>query len=207
MGPLLLAFAVAQAPLARDVRAGVERKYRVAIDQEGGDHYAYRLRLRMVKPKVPKGMTPNEGSAATRLDLRLTDYRATMDEQKVSAPFVGGGEMPLEGSGLPGGLNVTGPSGPVWLPLLAFYLPSGGKEGEFAIAKVAVGPGLDLAGKGTASRGGGRLRLDLDAALVAEGQEMGKLTISTTLDGAGWPEKAEGKLVSADGTFRFTLVK
>lgn len=191
---LALTFALV-APLVRDVRPGVERRYRVEVVQDSGDRYAYRLRARVVETKLPKG-----GKGELKLDLRLTDYRATIGEQKVSSPLVGGGEMGIEPTGLPSGLNIAGPQGPIWLPLLAFYLPALDEDGDVSVPKTDVS-GLVLAGKGTWKRP----RLDLDTTLAFGDRTLGKLTLATTLDKAGWPQKAEGSLVSADGTYRFAV--
>lgn len=182
-------------PLVRDLKPGTERRYRVTVEQEAGDRYAYRLRAKIVTPKVPKG-----AKAEIRLDLRLTDYKATLGGQKVSARLVGGGEMALEANGLPSGLNVAGPQGPIWLPVLALYLPALDEDGDVAVPNTDLS-GLTLAGKGTWKRP----RLDLDTTLSFKDKALGKLTLGTELDKAGWPKKSEGKLVSADGTYRFTL--
>ena len=144
--------------------------------------------------------------AELKLDLRLTDYRATMQGQSLRAALVGGGEMAADPTGLPNGLNVTGPQGPVWLPLLLFYFP-GGEDGPFDVARTPVGAGLDLAGKGTLATKGGRARVAIEATLVASGRSYGTLTLEVALDREGWPERGEGKLVSADGTTGFTLAR
>ena len=207
MGPLLLAFAFGQAPFVRESRPGTERKYRVKMEQDGGDRFEYRLRAKVVRPKVPKGaVLDKEGKETRLLELRLGDYRATIAGQKVSAASMGGGQMPLEETGLPGGLDVTGPSGPVWLPLLALYFP-GVREGEFTMPRIAVGSGYSLSGGGKASLDGGKVRIDVEGTFSSGDQTTGKLTLSTTLDRAGWPERSEGTFVGRDGTYRFTLSK
>gem|GEM_PF-5303259 len=194
MRMLALTFALL-APLVREVRPGVERRYRVEMVQNSGDRFSYRLRARVVETKVPKG-----GKGELKLDLRLTDYHATIGEQKVASPLVGGGEMGIEPTGLPSGLSIAGPQGPIWLPLLAFYLPALDEDGDVTVPKTDVS-GLELAGKGSWKRP----RLDLDTTLAFAEKTLGKLTIGTTLDKAGWPQKAEGSLVSADGTYHFTV--
>ena len=197
----LLAFALPCAPLARDLRPGRERKYRVEVRQDAGDEFFYRLRLRMVETKVAK-----IGKSESRLDARLTDYRGTMDGQKVSARLIGGGQMAFETSGVPAGLSVVGPQGPVWLPLLALAFP-GGEEGDFDLPATDVGAGLRFVGHGTLARKDGQPRITLDASLSRAESALGKVTITTTLDGDGWPKRAEGTLVSADGTYRFLLAR
>lgn len=210
MGIALFAIALLGEPPAREMREGLERKYRITVEQEAGDRYAYRLRARMTAPavaKLPKGMEPPKGQAAPQgglvLDLRLTDYRATIGEQTVTSALIGGGQMGMEPNGLPKGLNVTGPQGPVWLPLLAFYLPAPGDDGKFNVPATPVAPGLDLVGNGTFAKG----HYDLQGSLQSGGTSLGKLTISATLDASGWPTKAEGALVSEDGTYRFKVEK
>lgn len=182
-------------PPVRDLRPGLERKYRVSIVRAGGDEYAYRLRAKVAETKEPKGE-----KGALRLDLRLTDYRATVSERRVSQGLIGGGLMPLEPTGLPGGLSIVGPQGPIWLPLLSLYLPT---QDDFTVPKIDLG-GVSLAGKGKIGEKG---RIEIDGTISRDDRELGKLTLATSLDAKGWPLKAEGSLVSADGTYRFTLEK
>ena len=103
MGPPPLAFFAAQNPVKREIRAGLERKYRVEVVQDAGDRVSYRLRTKIVDPaantkkgrrNAPKG-TKAEPPVPLVLELRLTDYRATLDGQKVSAATVGGGKLPM----------------------------------------------------------------------------------------------------------------
>ena len=151
----------------------------------------------MTETKVPKGQR-----GEPRFDVRLTDYRATSGGHTVSMRSMGGGEMTVEPTGLPGGLNVSGPQGPVWLPLVSFYLP--GEQSEFEVTRIDLGGGLSMVGKG---KRGEKSSFDVATVLSREGKELGKLTFGATLDGQGWPTKAEGTLVSADGTMRFTVEK
>lgn len=215
MGLAPFVFIAAQTPLKREIRAGLERKYRVEVVQEAGDQVAYRLRTKIVDPKartktsrrnVPKG-TKAEPPGPFVLELRLTDYRATLDGQKVSAATIGGGQLPIGANGLPSGLNVTGTQGPMWLPILAFYFPDDGAEGAFVIVPTPVGQGLELVGSGTLNVERDRRTIKLDASLATGDKKFAKLTMTTTVDGAGWPEKAEGTFVSEDGTYRITLVR
>lgn len=204
--------AAMQEPLVREMRVGLERKYRVSVQQEAGDQYGYRLKVLVVKPESAKlgaapklPQTPAIPPGELHLELRLTDYRATTVGQTVSSPFIGGGEMTVEPTGLPKGLNVTGPQGPVWLPLLSFYFPAG--EGAFEIARIPVGGGLEMTGKGTLSKAKGAAQVEIAASFVAGDRTIGKLTISTRLDGSNWPDKASGTFVSEDGTYHFTLAR
>ena len=209
MAIALLLAVVFDAPPVRTMRAGLERKYRVTVVQEAGDRFEYRLRARVsapVAPKLPKIKLPKGASPPLEtllLDLRLADYRATVGERKISAPLIGGGQMDVAPNGLPVGLNVTGPLGPVWLPVLAFYLPASGEDGKFTVPSTPVAPGLDLLGKGTIGKG----RFDLEGTFQAGAATLARLTLATTLDREGWPVKAEGTLVSEDGTYRFTLAR
>ena len=194
----------------RVYRPGLERRYRVAVEQDAGDRYGYQLRLRMVlpkTPKLPKGATaPPAKDVALKLEMRLTDYRATVSEQKVSAPSLGGGETAVEPNGLPNALSLAGPSGPIWMPLLCLYLPADDDK-AFDFEKIDVGSGLAFSGKGTLSRGDGGVRIDSEGTFSSGEREMGRLTMRTILDREGWPMSAEGKLVNGDGTYRFTLGK
>ncbi len=195
--------AAVEDPFVREMRADLERKYRVEVTQEAGDRYEYRLRMRVVTPKLPAGAKIG-ANTDLRLEVRLTDYRATMEGHKVSANMIGGGEMTVDPTGLPNGVNVTGPQGPVWLPVLSFYFP-GGDEGPSDIFRVPVGGRLEMGGKGAFSRVKGAARMELETSLAASGHTFGKLTISTKLDREGWPERATGTFVSADGTYHFKL--
>ena len=188
---------------AREMRVGLERKYRVSVEQEAGDRYAYRLRVRVIKPTLPKIEGSKTPDPSLRLEIRLTDYRATLNEQGVSAPFIGGGEMEIDPTGLPHGIDVTGLLGPVWLPVLSFYRPV--EEGAFDVSHVSVGSGLELVGKGVLAKKEGKPMIDLNARLTAGAREFGKLNLSTRLDGGGWPERAEGTFISADGTYHLKL--
>lgn len=215
MGIALFLLAADAPAVKREMRIGLERRYRVRVEQEGGDEYAYRLRAKVVDPaakvKLPKslppGLKPDLPAERLVLELRLADYRATVEGQKVSAPLIGGGQMPVGPNGLPLGLSIAGPQGPVWLPLLALYLPADGAEGPFTVARVAVGNGLDLLGEGALAREKGVASVSLDARLATKEKEIAKLTLSTRLDAQGWPTKAEGTFVGDDGTYRFTLTR
>lgn len=193
---MMLANLPCLAPIVRDLRAGLERRYRVEVARDGGDRFSYRLRIKVTKTKVPKGST-----AEPRLDVRLTDYRSVVGGHTIKMGLAGGGLMPVEPSGLPGGFSIAGPQGPTWLPLLSLYVPGGEEDGEFPVLPVEVGGGLKFSGKGTRAKE----RFDVAAEMTREGKSLGTLTFGASLDRQGWPTKADGTLVSADGTTRFTL--
>ena len=179
----------------------------MVVEQDAGDRYAYRLRLRIVRPKSPKpikGEAPPE-EQPLKIEMRLTDYRATLSGQKVSAGMIGGGETPYGTNGLPGALNMAGPSGPIWIPLLSLYLPP--EEGGFKIPAFEVGTGMTFTGEGTAVRKDGALTIEMEGGFLSDGRELGRMTMKTLLDREGWPASAEGELVNGDGTYRFTLGK
>ena len=191
MVPALRAFVSQEKPPVRDLRPGLERKYRVTVTHLE-DRSSYRLAVRVVEAKSDKG---KKGELS--LDLRLTDYRAVIDGRKASTRTLGGGPMALTANGLPGELSIAGPQGPIWLPLLSLYLPS---AGEFDVPKVDVGGGIAMTGRGRYGK-----TAEIDAVLTRQGEEIGKVALATTLDPQGWPLKAEGSLVSAEGTYAFTL--
>lgn len=186
--------------LVRTLKPGLERRYRAHVKSESGDEYAVRIGAKVVSSKAPLA----KGSPI-RLELRFTDYRATIDEQKLNSRSVGGGQLEIGPSDLPAGLVVAGPQGPIWLPLVSLYLPDLEKEGDFSITPTSVGGSLQLEGKGTLAKRSGHVTVHLDGALTNATKKLGTLTVDTTFDGQGWPEQAEGTMVSADGTYHFTL--
>ena len=204
MGPLPLLYALDPTPLVRTYRSGLERVYHVSVEQDAGNRYAYRLRLRIVRPKTTQGETPSETSHA-KLEMRLTDYRASLSGLKVKAATIGGGATAFESNGLPEALNVGGPTGPIWFPLLSLYLPS--EKGEFKIPPLDVGTGLTFTGEGTAVRKDGTVTITTEGGFLLDGREMGRLGMTTVLDSEGWPTRAEGKLENGDGVYRFTVAK
>ena len=196
---LLAVLALQDSVPLRTVRAGTERRYRVKVQIEGREGFSYRRGLKVVGGKLA------EKAAEPRLEMKLTDYRATLEGRAVKTAKLGGGVLGLPAEGLPEGIDVSGPQGPFWLPLLAFYLPGGKEDGESLIAKNTIGPNLSLDGKATLSHKDRRVAVALDASILREGKDLGKLTLSAELDREGWPTKAGGTLISADGTYHFTL--
>ncbi|RYG21297.1 hypothetical protein EON82_19080 [bacterium] len=201
MMPLsLLAALVLQDPAPlRDLRAGPERRYRVRVEIEGRESFTYRLGLKIVGGKLAAK------SAEPRLEIKLTDYRANVEGREAKTAKLGGGVLGLPTAGLPEGIDISGPQGPFWLPLLSLYLPDGPEDGDSPIVKNVIGPNLRLEGKATFARKDGKGSVALDASIFREGRPLGKFATTTSLDRDGWPRKAEGTLVSADGTYRFTL--
>ncbi len=204
MGLSLITLLVLQTPAlkapARDLHNGLTRNYRVTIEQDGGDEFSYRLGMKIVVPKSPIGK-----DVETKLELKLTNYKATVSGQQVSVGKMGGGVLELGSTGLPLGLEIAGPQGPVWLPMLAFYYPSAHEDGDFLIDRIQVGTGIFMTGTGTLSHPGGKAAISFEMSLLRGDAPLGKVLLSASLDDKGWPRKAEGTLKSADGTYRFTL--
>ena len=188
---------VLAAPPARNLSTGLERRYRVSVVREGGDEFRYRLQTKVAPQKTATGKD---------LELTLTDYQGVVDGRKIHVGRLGGGLLPIAATGMPSGLNVTGPQGPMWLPLVAFYLPGITQEGPFDLPDVGLDGGLVLGGKGEYAEKKTRMVV-LTATLSRSEKPLGTLAVATTIDDAGWPQKSEGTLVSADGTTRFTLAK
>jgi hypothetical protein len=197
---MLLASTLQDAAPVRDLRPGVEHRYRAKIEVGSGDRFSYRITFKIVGAKAG----PAE-AVEPKLEMKLSDYRATVQGHEVKNAKMGGGVLSLGAIGLPTGLDISGPQGPFWLPLIALYLPDAKEEGDYPIGKALVGPGLSLEGKSTLSRKDKKASVTLDASVVRDAKPLGKLTVATLLDSNGWPRKAEGTLVSADGTYRFTL--
>lgn len=171
------------------------------VEEDNGNMFRYRLNLKVVTPKTETGK-PTE----TKLELKLSDYRATVSEQTISLRTVGGGMLDVAPTGLPLGLEIVGPQGPIWLPMLAFYYPDTAEDGDFSVAKTQVGSGIDLIGTGTLSHPDKKKpALSFEMSLIRGQQVMGKVSLTTTLDDKGWPQKVDGTLKSADGTYHFTL--
>lgn len=204
MGPSLITLLLLQTPgpktPVRDLHNGLTRNFRVNVEQDSGDEFSYRLGMKVVMPKSPLGK-----EAEATLELKLTNYKATVNGQNVSVGKIGGGVLQLGSTGLPLGLEIAGSQGPVWLPMLAFYYPGAKEDGDFTVERTQVGTGIFVIGTGTLSHPSGKATISFDMSLLRGDAPLGKVTISASLDDKGWPCKGEGTLKSADGTYRFTL--
>jgi len=203
MGPALIALLLVQTPApktpARELRNGLSRNYRVTIEQENGDHFGYRLGMKVVMPKAA------DKAAVTSLEVKLTNYKASVSGQTVALAKMGGGLLQIGTSGIPLDLEIGGAQGQVWLPMLAFYYPAIDKDGDFPVDRTQVGTGVFVTGTGTLSHPGGKATLSFEMSLLRGETPLGKVSLSATLDDKGWPKKAEGTLKSEGGTYRFTL--
>lgn len=197
---LLAALALQDAGPVRDLRPGVEHRYRVKIEAGAESRYSYRIALKVtgVKAAVQKETEP-------KLEMKLSDYQASVGGHEVKNAKMGGGVLNLGAIGLPSGLDISGPQGPFWLPLLSLYLPDAKEDGEYPIGTANIGPGISLEGRTVLSHKDKKATVTIDASVVRESKLLGKLTLTTQLGPDGWPRKAEGTLVSADGTHHFTL--
>ena len=192
---LLAAIAFQDAALVRDLKPRVEHRYRVKVDSDMGTGFAYRIAFKVVGGKA----------AESNLEMKLSDYRATFEGHEVKNAKLGAGVLGIGALGLPSGLDISGPQGPFWISLLSLYLPDLKEDGDAPIDKSSVGKGLSLEGKATLSHKDGKATVAIDGSIVREGKSLGKLTVSTKINSDGWPRKSEGTLVSADGTYHFTL--
>jgi hypothetical protein len=204
MGPALIALLLVQTPApktpARELRNGLSRNYRVSVEQESGDHFGYRLGMKVLMPKAARDKV-----AETSIEVKLTNYKASVGGRAVSVTKMGGGLLQIASTGLPLGLEIAGTQGPIWLPLLAFYYPATDKDGDFLVDRTQVGTGTFVTGTGTLSHPGGKATLSFEMSLLRGETPLGKVSLSATLDDQGWPKKAEGVLKSEDGTYQFTL--
>lgn len=196
----LLALSAVQLPdLIRDLSPGLRRAYRISIVQAGGDQFHYRLETKVASIKPVGDKKPE-----SQLEIRLRDYRSSHEGREVKSRSLGGGTLPFGPGGLPVGFDITGPQGPLWLPMLAFYFP-GGKEGESSVPVLNVGGGLNATGRTTTRRTVKSLNVELTLAFSREGKELSKVTQTVECDSQGWPRKGEGTLTSLDGTYRWTV--
>lgn len=200
---VLLLWAQNPSPLLRDLRAGFERSYRVHVEPDGGVPFDYRLTTKCEPLKKGGKAVPDR----RQLSIRLSDYRTTADGHTLRTPKLGGGEMPIEATGIPGGLNISGPMGRIWLPLLAWALPDEAEVGkEFTFPPAALDSGMSFGGTGLRhEKERGRTLVDFHGVVLRDGKSIGKLEMTIWVDGKGWPSEATGSLVSADGTTQFTL--
>lgn len=192
---LLAALLHQDAALVRDLRPRVERRYRVKVDSDMGTGFAYRIAFKVVGGKA----------AESNLEMKLSDYRATFEGHEIKNAKLGAGVLGITAFGLPTGLDISGPQGPFWIPLLSLYFPDTKEDGESPLEKTTVGTGLSLEGKAMLSRKDGKATVVVDGSIVRQSKPLGKLTVTTLLNSDGWPRKSEGTLVSADGTYHFTL--
>lgn len=189
--------------LARDLRVGFERSYRVHVEPDNGAPFDYRLSTKCEPLKKGDKAVPDR----RQLSISLGDYRTRANDRTVHTAKLGAGVLPIEATGLPEGLNISGPMGRIWLPLLAWALPANAEaEKEFTFNPMALDSGLSFGGTGVVHKAEhNRIPMDFHGSILRDGKPIGKLEMTIELDAKAWPLKANGTLVSGDGTTEFTL--